>query len=70
MRRGKSDVLKLPEIFAREAKFEGKYVSFENIKFPRGNYQGAEERNLFLEQKAKIFSSFLLILMHVLHHAK
>ena len=30
---------------------------------------GAEERNFVLE-KAKIFSSFLLILMHVLYHAK
>ena len=29
----------LKQIFAREAKLEGKYASFKNIKFPRGNYQ-------------------------------
>jgi len=30
----------LKQIFAREKRsFEGKYASFKNIKFPRGNYQ-------------------------------
>ena len=34
----KFDVLKT-SIFALEASLLGKYASFKNIKFPRGNYQ-------------------------------
>ena len=29
----------LKQIFAEKRSFEGKYASFKNIKFPRGNYQ-------------------------------
>ena len=42
----KFDVLKIKHLLEKRC-FEGKYVSFKNIKFPRGNYQPSKSIKSF-----------------------